>query len=193
MSYFSSPPKTKFIDYRILNSMKNERISSEEKIRTLQVSDTFIKVEQPRTKFQLINPEIKSQPTKGSIEAAGHDLRAGIIENIIIEAHKQMAIPTNIRVSIPRGYYGRLAPRSGLALKHMISVQAGVVDSDFRGEVLVILLNNSDEAFTVNSLDRIAQIIIEKCDIRKFEEIPFDQPLDETERNEDGFGSTGTK
>ena len=91
-------------------------------------------------------------------------------------------------MAIPLGNYGRIAPRSGLAAKHMIDVGAGVIDADYRGEVKVLLFNLSDTDFQVNAEDRIAQIIIEKYTPTQIVEV---EELSETNRGEGGFGSTG--
>jgi dUTP pyrophosphatase len=97
-------------------------------------------------------------------------------------------ISTGIAVQIPPGSYGRIAPRSGLAYKHFIDVGAGVVDSDYRGEVKVLLFNFNDRAFRVSYGDRIAQLIIEKYTPTVIQEV---ETLDESQRGEGGFGSTG--
>lgn len=91
-------------------------------------------------------------------------------------------------MAIPVGNYGRIAPRSGLACKHMIDVGAGVIDSDYRGEVRILLFNFSEKDFEVQKGDRIAQLIIEKYSITTIREVT---ELGNTERGEGGFGSTG--
>lgn len=101
-------------------------------------------------------------PTQGSSEAAGYDLYAA--EDNIVYSMSRTLIKTNISIAIPEGYYGRIAPRSGLAFKNGIDILAGVIDSDYRGDIGVILFNTSTNSeFKVKSGDRIAQIIIEKC------------------------------
>jgi dUTP pyrophosphatase len=97
-------------------------------------------------------------------------------------------LPTGISMSIPKGYYGRVAPRSGLALKNGLDVLAGVIDNDFISEVQVILYNTSDTPVNIEPYTRIAQLIIEKCD--SFQLFVVDE-LESTERGENGFGSTG--
>ena len=92
-------------------------------------------------------------------------------------------------MAIPEGNYGRIAPRSGLAAKHSIDVGAGVIDSDYRGEVKVLLFNLSDTDFEVKPGDRIAQLIIEKYTMTEIQEV--EGKLDDTVRGEGGFGSTG--
>ncbi|ELU04579.1 hypothetical protein CAPTEDRAFT_178519 [Capitella teleta] len=99
-------------------------------------------------------------------------------------------VKTDIQIAVPDGCYGRVAPRSGLAHKHFIDVGAGVIDQDYRGNVGVILFNlNKDASFTVKKGDRVAQLILERIYIADLQELPT---LDETERGEGGFGSTGT-
>lgn len=140
-------------------------------------------------------------PKKANPDDAGFDLcvrfgTAGYSDDACVSSASEVYIPpgtrcmmsTGIRMAIPRGYYGRIAPRSGLALKNGIDVLAGVVDSSYRGEIKVILLNTGSEAFRVVSGDRIAQIIIEKCDNFVMQEV---EDLDQTVRGEGGFGSTG--
>ena len=110
------------------------------------------------------------------------------MEEKIVPARGKALISTGLSMSIPAGNYGRIAPRSGLAAKHMIDVGAGVIDADYRGEVKVLLFNLSDVDFTVKAEDRIAQIIIEKytpCELVEVDELP------DTVRGAGGFGSTG--
>jgi dUTP pyrophosphatase len=126
-------------------------------------------------------------PTQGSKYAAGYDLYSA--ENATVYRLSRKMIKTNISISIPEGYYGRIAPRSGLAFKNGIDVLAGVIDSDYRGEICVILFNtDSNMDFNINSGDRIAQIVIEKCHSVDWQET---QELDSSVRSEKGFGSSG--
>ena len=126
-------------------------------------------------------------PVKGSSFAAGYDLHASAAE--IVPANGKALISTGLAFSIPHGNYGRIAPRSGLAVKNFIDVGAGVIDSDYRGEVKVLLFNLSkDTDFQVNAGDRIAQMIIEKYTLTELVEV---DTLSETVRGEGGFGSTG--
>lgn len=98
-------------------------------------------------------------------------------------------ISTGIHVAIPPGYYGRVAPRSGLAMKHHVNVLGGVVDQGYRGEIKVLLETWND--FGVAKGDKIAQLILEKCDVLKMEEVSNEKELGCTERGITGFGSTG--
>jgi dUTP pyrophosphatase len=129
-------------------------------------------------------------PKKGSTDAAGYDLYS--IEAGVIKPKERQLIRTGIALAIPSGYYGRIAPRSGLAFKHGIDVMAGVIDSDYRGEVGVILYNSDNlNDFIFNIGDKIAQIIFEKHYDFVFNEVFKLKDLDETQRGSDGFGSTG--
>jgi len=126
-------------------------------------------------------------PSQGSKYAAGYDLYAA--EEVLVNTMGRKLVKTNISISIPEGYYGRIAPRSGLAYKNGIDVLAGVIDSDYRGDIGVILLNTDHNLdFEVNVGDRIAQIIIEKCHSVNWETV---ETLDATVRSEGGFGSSG--
>lgn len=129
-------------------------------------------------------PEYK---TKG---AAGVDLKANIEEEIVLKPLERKLIPTGLYVEIPEGYEGQVRPRSGLAIKHGITVlnAPGTIDSDYRGEICVILINLGNEDFVINPGDRIAQFILNKYECIDFELI---DKLSDTERGEGGFGHTG--
>jgi len=137
-------------------------------------------------KIKLIDKNSKI-PTRGTDHAAGYDLYS--LHDYYVYPHEKTMIKTGVIMEIPTGYYGRIEPRSGLALRHGIDVLAGVIDSDYRGELGVILYNtHKEETFTVKAGDRIAQIIFEKY--YKFDFEIVDQ-LEETIRGSGGFGSTG--
>lgn len=126
-------------------------------------------------------------PSKGTSFAAGYDLYAA--EDAIIVCGGRKLIKTNISMEITPGYYGRIAPRSGLAYKNGIDVLAGVIDSDYRGDIGVILYNTDKNLdFRIKKGDRIAQIIFEACHSASFIE---SEKLDNTLRENGGFGSTG--
>ncbi len=125
-------------------------------------------------------------PTRESDHAAALDLYS--TEQVVILARKFLPIKTGIAVSIPQGYYGRIAPRSGLAVKFGVDTLAGVVDSDYRGELIVVLMNNGEQDFSVNKGDRIAQFLIES--IITPQPVWVDE-LTQTTRGTSGFGSTG--
>ena len=126
-------------------------------------------------------------PIRGSSGAAGYDLHAA--EKCVIPANARGVVKTGIAIEIPEGLYARIAPRSGLSVKKSIDVGAGVVDRDYRGEIGVVLINHSSKDFEVNVGDRIAQMILEQI---KTPEVEEQADLDQTERGEKGFGSTGT-
>ena len=126
-------------------------------------------------------------PTRGSDHSVGYDLYSSEDTMVPSQAGRAM-VGTGITVVLPPGVYGRVAPRSGLAAKHCINVGAGVIDPDYTGEVKVVLFNHGVEDFEIKKGDRIAQLILERCDTPMIKEIGL---LDETLRGEDGFGSTG--
>ena len=125
-------------------------------------------------------------PVRGTEGAAGYDLAAA--EAAVIPAHGKCLVKTGLQIALPPGCYGRIAPRSGLAIKKFIDVGAGVVDTDYRGEVGVVLFNFSNSDFIVNMGDRIAQLILEKIKTPVVKEL---DNLGGTDRGDKGFGSTG--
>lgn len=125
-------------------------------------------------------------PTRGSAAAAGLDLYS--VEDVVIAPLSRALIKTGISVVVDHGTYFRIAPRSGLALKHGIDVMAGVVDSDYRGEIAVILFNTTNQEYHVARGDRIAQGIVEVIQLAQVIEV---DDLDSTLRGANGFGSTG--
>ncbi|KJH53704.1 putative dUTP diphosphatase [Dictyocaulus viviparus] len=132
-----------------------------------------------------LSPDART-PTYGSAEAAGADLYSA--EDCVIPANGKMCVSTGLQVELPFGYYGRIAPRSGLAANNFIDVGAGVVDSDYRGELKVLLFNFATSDFQVRKGDRVAQLICEKIAHCAFEEC---ESLTNSKRGDDGFGSTG--
>jgi dUTP pyrophosphatase len=133
--------------------------------------------------------ELPSYATKGS---AGMDLRANLQSSITLKPLQRQLIPTGIFIELPQGYEAQVRPRSGLALKQGITClnSPGTIDSDYRGELKVILINLSDSEQTIEHGDRIAQMIVAKV-----EKLPLQQVeiLGSTERGEGGFGHTGVK
>ena len=125
-------------------------------------------------------------PTRGSPRAAGADLYSA--ENTFVPARGSRIVKTDIAIVCPDGTYGRVAPRSGLTVKHSIDVGAGVIDADYRGNVGVVFFNHSDCDFLVRIGDRISQLILEKILIPVIEDVAH---VDQTQRGEAGFGSTG--
>lgn len=127
-------------------------------------------------------------PSQATSSDAGYDLYT--TESGVIKSGERKLFKTNISTAIPHGYYGRVAPRSGLAYKHGIDVLAGVIDSGYRGDIGVILINFWTEDFAVNEWDKIAQFIIEKCHYVDRQEVT---ELPESQRGEGAYGSTGHK
>jgi dUTP pyrophosphatase len=127
--------------------------------------------------------------TQGS---SGLDIRAAVENEFIISAGKVGLVPTNIRVEIPEGFEIQVRPRSGLAAKYGIGIlnSPGTIDSDYRGEIKVILFNFGNEDFIIKRGDRIAQIVVQKIYRANFVEA---EGLNESKRNEGGFGHTGSK
>jgi dUTP pyrophosphatase len=144
--------------------------------------------------------EVKKLPHLGEIplpkfataDSAGMDLCAAISEDVVLKPFERKAIPTGISIALPQGYEAQIRPRSGLALKNGISVPnaPGTIDADYRGEVCVILVNLSNEDFTITRGMRIAQMIVAQYSRFDWHEV---EALSETQRGEGGFGSTGTK
>jgi len=126
-------------------------------------------------------------PTRGSEYSCGLDIYS--IEEKTLKSGERAAVRTGLSVEIPELHYGRIAPRSGLALKYGVDVLAGVIDSDYRGEILCLIVNLGQEDFRLNIGDRIAQLIIEKVSILKPE---WCESLNSSDRDMAGFGSTGT-
>ena len=139
-------------------------------------------------KYKPFNKELPcSVPEKGTPFAAGYDLKY-LGYPVVLQPMQRFAFSTNLSLEIPDGYFGRIAPRSGLAFKQGIDVLAGIIDSDYRGEIKVILINLSDKPSSFSSGDKIAQIIFEKHYDFTLE---LADELDDTSRGEKGFGSTG--
>jgi dUTP pyrophosphatase len=125
-------------------------------------------------------------PTKGSAYAAGYDLYAA--EGATVLANGRQLIKTGLAMTVPSGHYGRIAPRSGLAVNYGIGVGAGVIDEDFLGEIKILLMNHGNNDLLVKEGDRIAQLIIEKISLPEVKEV---NELGNTTRGSGGFGSTG--
>ncbi|GBG83655.1 hypothetical protein CBR_g37457 [Chara braunii] len=125
-------------------------------------------------------------PSRGTTHSAGYDLASAY--DCVVPARGTCLVKTDLSIAIPLGTYARIAPRSGLALKKSIDVGGGVVDYDYRGPVGVILFNHSDEDLAIQAGDRVAQLILERIVTPDVVEV---EDLDETERGDGGFGSTG--
>ncbi|XP_034836107.1 deoxyuridine 5'-triphosphate nucleotidohydrolase [Maniola hyperantus] len=127
-------------------------------------------------------------PVKGSEKAAGFDLKSAY--DYTVTARGKELVKTDLQIELPSGCYGRVAPRSGLAVKNFIDVGAGVIDEDYRGNVGVVIFNHSDQEFIIKKGDRIAQLICERIYYPELVEV---SNLTETKRADGGFGSTGAQ
>ena len=125
-------------------------------------------------------------PTTANYADAGYDLSS--IEDHHIKVGERRVVKTGLAFVIPAGYYGRIAPRSGLAVKKGLDVMAGVIDSTYRGEIGVVLINLGDKPIDISEGDRIAQIIFETCHYAEFIDV---EDIPESERGDGGFGSSG--
>ncbi|MFC4221662.1 dUTP diphosphatase [Flagellimonas marina] len=143
-------------------------------------------------KIKIINKSNHTLPHYETLASAGMDLRANIDSPIVLKPLERAIVPTGIFMELPIGFEAQVRPRSGLAAKKGISVlnAPGTIDADYRGEVGVILVNLSSEAFIVENGERIAQMVIAKHERAEWEEV---ESLSETDRGAGGFGSTGTK
>ncbi|NPA43190.1 MAG: dUTP diphosphatase [Chlorobi bacterium] len=141
-------------------------------------------------KIPIVNHSPHPMPAYETAGSAGMDLRAWLEAPVTLAPGERKLIPTGIRIALPDGYEAQIRPRSGLAAKHGITLlnTPGTIDSDYRGEIKVILINLSDRPFTVHDGDRIAQMVVSRYEKARW--IPADT-LDETSRGEGGFGSTG--
>ena len=143
-------------------------------------------------KVKVINKSNNPLPEYATIQSAGMDLRAFIAEPVILGVLDRALIPTGLYIEMPEGYEAQVRPRSGLAIKHGITVinSPGTIDADYTGEIRVILINLSNTPFTVEPGERIAQLVFSKYEQAEFIEV---KELSETERGEGGFGHTGLK
>lgn len=149
-------------------------------------------VKNNQLKVKVINKSKHELPAYSTPQSAGMDLRANIDESLTLHPMERKLITTGIYMALPIGYEAQIRPRSGLALKHGITVlnTPGTVDADYRGEVMVLLVNLSQEDFIINDGERIAQIVIAKHEQADFVEVT---ELDETDRGDGGYGHTGVK
>ena len=141
-------------------------------------------------KIKIINKSSNDLPKYETESSAGMDIRAYLEDEIIIKPLERVLIPTGLYISLPKGYEAQIRPRSGLAIKKGITVlnTPGTIDADYRGEIGIILINLSNEAFTIKDGDRIAQVVITKYSTVLWEEV---KKLDISNRGDKGFGSTG--
>lgn len=143
-------------------------------------------------KIQVVNRGHQQLPAYATIQSAGMDLRANLDEPVTLHPMERRLIPTGLHIALPEGYEAQVRPRSGLALKHGLTVlnTPGTIDADYRGEIGVVLINLSQQDFVVNDGERIAQMVIARCEQGELVEV---ETLDETERGEGGYGHTGTR
>lgn len=141
---------------------------------------------------KVINKSNNPLPKYSTAQSAGMDLRAFVTESIILGALDRSLIPTGLYIEIPEGYEAQVRPRSGLAIKYGITVlnSPGTIDADYRGEICVELINLSNKPYTIESGERIAQLVFNKCEQAELVEV---EELSETERGNGGFGHTGNK
>jgi dUTP pyrophosphatase len=137
-------------------------------------------------KINIINKSSHALPSYETIASAGMDLRAHIVDAIVLKPLERKIIPTGLFMELPVGYEAQVRPRSGLAAKHGVSVlnSPGTIDADYRGEIGVILVNLSNDIFTINNGDRVAQMVIAKHERAEWNEVIN---LSETSRGEGGF------
>ncbi|MBR1509883.1 MAG: dUTP diphosphatase [Bacteroidales bacterium] len=141
-------------------------------------------------KVKIVNHSQYPCPAYATPQSAGVDLKADIQEPIVLNPLQRTLVPTGLYIALPQGYEAQVRPRSGLALKHGITVlnSPGTIDADYRGQLQVILVNLSDTPFTIAPGERIAQMVIAKHEQVEWEQV---ESLDETSRGAGGFGSTG--
>lgn len=143
-------------------------------------------------KVRIINKGHQQLPAYATEQSAGLDLRANIDNPIVLRPMQRQLIPTGLYMALPEGYEAQVRPRSGLALKHGITVlnSPGTIDADYRGEIMVLLINLSDSDFTIADGERIAQMVITRYEQSELIEV---DELDDTERGAGGYGHTGVK
>lgn len=143
-------------------------------------------------KIKVVNKGHQPLPEYATPQSAGMDLRANIDSPITLKPMARQLVPTGLYIALPAGFEVQIRPRSGLALKHGITVlnTPGTIDADYRGELMVLLVNFSDTDFVINDGERIAQMVIARHEQGTFEPVEI---LDETERGAGGYGHTGVK
>ena len=143
-------------------------------------------------KIKVVNKGHQPLPEYATPQSAGMDLRANIDSPITLKPMARQLVPTGLYIALPAGFEAQIRPRSGLALKHGITVlnTPGTIDADYRGELMVLLVNFSDTDFVINDGERIAQMVIARHEQGSFEPVDI---LDESERGAGGYGHTGVK
>ena len=142
--------------------------------------------------IKIINKIDHPLPSFATKQSAGMDLRANLESPVVLKPMQRMLVHTGLFMALPIGYEAQIRPRSGLALKHGITVlnSPGTIDADYRGELMVLLINLSDADFTINDGERIAQMVVTRHEQPTLELV---DALDETERGTGGYGHTGVK
>lgn len=142
--------------------------------------------------IKVINKGHQQFPAYATSQSAGMDLRANLEASIVLKPMERKLVSTGLFIALPEGFEAQVRPRSGLALKHGITVlnTPGTIDADYRGEVMVLLVNFSQEEFVIRDGERIAQMVIARHEQGHFVEV---EVLDETERGTGGYGHTGVK
>ena len=143
-------------------------------------------------KVSIINRSHHALPSYSTPLSAGMDIRANLEEPITLQPGERRLIPTGLFIALPEGYEAQIRPRSGLAIKHGITVlnSPGTIDADYRGEAGIILINHSDKAFVIEDGERVGQMVVAQYSRVEWNET---DTLDETERGAGGFGHTGVK
>jgi dUTP pyrophosphatase len=143
-------------------------------------------------KVNIINQSKHALPSYQTNSSAGMDLRANLDSSVVLKPLQRALVPTGLYLELPNGYEAQIRPRSGLAYKHGISIvnSPGTIDADYRGEIKVLLVNLSDQDFTVEDGERIAQMVVARHETVEWQE---SLSLSETERGAGGYGSTGVK
>lgn len=141
-------------------------------------------------KVKIVNHSPYPLPAYATAFSAGMDLKACLAEPLVLQTLERAMVPTGIHIELPAGFEAQIRPRSGLAAKHGISIvnAPGTIDADYRGEIKVVLVNLSNEPFTVNPGERIAQMVVARHETVEWEPV---ETLEESERGSGGFGSTG--
>ena len=147
----------------------------------------------PTIRFRRLRPDVDTDiplPRYMTPQASGMDVFAAVAEGVVLEPGKIDLIPTGFAMALPHGFEAQVRPRSGLAVKHGIGIinSPGTIDSDYRGEVMIAVINLSRQPYTIQRGDRIAQIVINKVYQAEIHEV---NQLEETDRNTGGFGHTG--
>ena len=142
--------------------------------------------------IRVVNKGSQPLPAYATKQSADLDLRADIDEDVILQPLQRQLIPTGLHIALPEGYEAQVRPRSGLALKHGVTVlnTPGTIDADYRGEIGVVLVNLSQDPFTVHPGERVAQLVVARYEQADLVSVDV---LDETERGEGGYGHTGVK